>query len=78
MKKNKCDKITIEQIIDDFYQNNDIINYLIDEDDDYLEINNNYQIDEDKLIELTTIVLDIYREIYSELSLSEIQEVKYK
>lgn len=78
MKKNKCDKITIEQIINDFYQNNDIINYLIDEDDDYLEINNNYQIEEDKLMELTTIVLDIYREIYSELSLSEIQEVKYK
>ena len=78
MKKNKYDKITIELLIDDFYKNNDIINYLIDIDDDFSQISNNYPINNEKQMCLTILILDMYRDIYHELSLSEVQEVKYK
>ena len=78
MKKNKYDKISIELLINDFYLNNDIVNYLIDNDEDYQEISNDYQVDMEKLMSITTLVLELYRQIYNELTLEEIQDVKYK
>ena len=65
-------------MINDFYLNNDIVNYLIDNDEDYQEISNDYQVDMEKLMSITTLVLELYRQIYNELTLEEIQDVKYK